>query len=348
MYFNGTVTIDFGKMSGGVFVASGGSSSITIDNTNNTLKGIRDEINENTALGVTATIVNDGSGTPYRLTLTSKATGESSMMRIAVVGDVALSNLLSQDPDGVQNLTQTAVAQDAALTVNGISVVSATNTVSEAIQGVKMTLAAAGSSTVSVALNTSAMTSAINDFGNAFNNLHNIASQLTAYDTDKKTGAALVGDSTLRNIQTRIRSLLNTPQSSGTLTTLSQIGVSFTKDGTLSVDPTKFNTAFSSDLAGVAKLFSGTSGVGGYGTQMSSLISGFTDADGALTAATNGINTTLKTLDTQYSKTSDHIDATIARYKAQFTQLDTLISNMNQTTAYLTQQFDAMNSAIRK
>ena len=82
---------------------------------------------------------------------------------------------------------------------------------------------------------------------------------------------------------------------------------------------------------------------------MSALISGYTNTtSGVLTAATKGINTTLDLLGKQYTATSERADATVARYKAQFTQLDVMMSRMNQTSSYLTQQFDALNNTNNK
>lgn len=355
-----TVTLDFGTIAGGTLDPATGkytgatftadatrtATSITIDPANNTLAGIRDAINGSTAMGVTASIVNDGSATPNRLVLTSKQSGETSSMRIAVTGDATLSSLLANDPAATQNLQQTAAAQNTKLTVNGIAITSATNSVTGAIQDVTMTVAKVGTSTLSVQKDTGSVQSAVTTFVNAYNSLQNVAKQLTAFDATSKSGAVLLGDSTLRNIQIRIRSELTTaqvPDSSG-LAMMSQIGVAFQKDGTLSIDSTKLSTALGSQMSGVAKLFSGTAGVGGYGTQMSSLITGMTDTNGTLTAATKGINTTLDTLGKQYTATSARIEATVARYKAQFTQLDVMMSGMNRTSSYLTQQFDALNN----
>nr|MDP2189911.1 flagellar filament capping protein FliD [Rhodoferax sp.] len=354
-----TVTLDFGTISGGTLGADGkytgatftadatrAATSITIDASNNTLAGIRDAINGSATMGVTASIINDGSATPNRLVLTSKLTGEKSSMRIAVTGDATVSGLLANDPAATQNLQQTAAAKNANLTVDGIAITSASNTVAGAIQDVTMTVAKVGASTLSVQKDSASVQSAISTFVTAYNSLQSVANRLTAFDATSKSGAVLIGDSTLRNIQVRIRSALNTaqvPDSSG-LATLSQIGVSFQKDGTLAIDSAKLTTALGSQLSGVANLFSGSAGVGGYGTQMSSLVSGFTDTtNGTLTAATKGINTTLTSLAKQYTATSDRIDTTIARYKAQFTQLDGLMSSMNQTSAYLTQQFTNLN-----
>jgi len=359
---NGTVTIEFGTISNvapdvnghynsATFTADPAriAQSVTIDASNHTLTGIRDAINAKSALGVTASIVNDGSGTPYRLVLTSKTTGATSSMHITVAGDAALSNLLAYDVTAAtQNLQETFTAKNAALTVNGIAVTSTTNSVKDAIQGVTMTLAGLGSSTVAVAKDTSSVTGAITAFVTAYNTLQSTADSLSTYDVENKKGAALVGDSTLRNIQTRIRSQLNTPQSSGTLTMLSQVGVSFTKDGTLQVDSTKLANALNNDLDGVTKLFSGVNGSGGYGRQMASLISGFSGTHGSLTAAQNGVNSTLKSLDKQFSDTQARIDATMARYQTQFSQLDTLVSSMKQTGNYLTQQFASMSGTSSK
>ena len=370
-----TVTLDFGTISGGTLGANGKYSSIpqdpgppvipanpviftvdgtrpatsiTIDASNNTLAGIRDAINGNTAMGVTASIVNDGSATPNRLVFMSKQSGEKSSMRIAVTGDAAVSSLLANNPAGTPaaQLQQTAAAQNTKLTVNGIAVTSATNSVAGAIQDVTMTVAKVGISTLSVQKDTGSVQSAVTTFVNAYNGLQNVAKQLTAFDDKSKSGAVLLGDSTLRNIQITIRSELTTPQvpdSSG-LAMMSQIGVAFQKDGTLSIDSTKLSTALGSKMSGVANLFSGTAGVGGYGTQMSSLITGMTNTNGTLTAATKGINTTLDSLGKQYTATSARIEATVARYKAQFTQLDVMMSGMSRTSSYLTQQFDALNS----
>lgn len=354
----GTVTIDFGSISGGTFndatgTYSGASftpdaaraaKSIVIDDSNNSLEGLRDAINKSTDIGVTASIVNDGGASPYRLVLTSKETGEASSMRISVAGDASLQGLLNHDASGAQALRQTAAAGNAALKVNGIPVSSKTNTVVDAAPGVTMTLAKTGTSTLTVSRDTSAVEAAITGFVTAYNSLQTTAAQLTKYDTEKQTGAALVGDSTLRTIQTRIRAALNTPQA-GELKVLSRVGVSFQKDGTLAFDASKLKAAFADKQGAVAELFAGNGTTGGIGKQVSSLLDGFTSSTGMISAAATGVETTLKSLDSQYTATQSRVDATIARYKAQFTQLDLLVSRMNSTASYLTQQFANMSSS---
>jgi flagellar hook-associated protein 2 len=349
-----TLAFEFGTVGAGIFTADGTdrNDSIAIA-ASSTLADIAKAINANTTLGATASVINNGDPTkPNQLVLTSKRTGETSIMKVTVTGDANLSTLMTYDPLAVPNLEmhETAAALNTKLTVNGIPIISATNTVAGAVQDITMTVAKLGVSTLSVRSDTASAETAVAAFVTAYNSLQNIAAKLTAFDPTSKSGATLLGDATLRNIQTRIRSVLTSAQAadSSGLTTLSQIGLSVQKDGTLAVDSTKLTAALGSKLTGVAHLFSGASGVGGYGTQLSSLLTGFTDTNGMLTSATKGMTKSLVELGRQYEVTSERIDVTIARYKAQFTKLDVMISSMNQTSSYLTQQFDAMNSSNNK
>ena len=362
-----TLMIDFGKIAGGALDTDGkytgasfapaglplatAANAITIDPAKSSLADIRDAINGNAAMGVTASIVNDGSSSPNRLVLTSKETGEASSMRITVTGDAALASLLSNNPAGLpaEQLQQTVAAQNSQLTVNGIAVTSANNTVVDAAPGVTMTLAKLGTSTLTVNKDNASVEGAINNFVKAFNGLQSVASKLSAFDASSSVGGALLGDSVLRNIQVGIRSALTSAQAdngSG-LTMLSNIGLSFQKDGTLSADATKLKATLSDNLSGVAKLFSGNAGVGGYGTQMAALITGYTNTDGTLSAATKGLSTSLDTLKDRYAQSQERIEATVARYKAQFTALDLMISRMTATSSYLTQQFEIINAPTK-
>jgi flagellar hook-associated protein 2 len=357
---NGTIKIQFGAITGGTLDPATGhysgagftpdadraATEITIDNNNNSLTGIRDAINKANA-GVTASIVNDGSGTPYRLQLVSTKTGEKSSMKISVAGDPALENLVAFDPAGTQKMQQTAAAQDALLTVNNIAIRSAGNTVTDAIQGTTLTLNETGSTSLKMTTDTASITTAITAFVNAYNSLQKTADTLSNYDPDTKKASALTGDQTLRNLLTRVRQTLTTPQPgvNGSMKVLSEIGVSFQKDGTLALDTGKLADAMGKNPAGVAALFSSDDGSKtGYGKQVSALVDDVTSSSGMLTAATDGVNSTLDDLSDQYNAMQDRVNATIARYKDQFTALDVLVNSMNNTMTYLTQQFDAMNS----
>ncbi|AJG22182.1 flagellar filament capping protein FliD [Cupriavidus basilensis] len=351
-----TIQIQFGTTttSGGTTTFTPGSAaaaSININGTNNTLSGIRDAINAANA-GVTASIVNDGSSTPYHLVLTSNTTGAASSMSVSVSsngsGDpTTISNLLTYNPGGTTAMTQNIAAQDAKLSINGLAITSASNSVQGAAQGVTLNLATTGTSTVNVASNTSAMATGVQSFVTAYNTLQSTAAQLSAYDPSTKTAGALLGDSTLRVIENQLRNVINTPQTATGatgLTNLTQIGISFNADGSMSLDSSKLNAALTTNRTGVAQLFSGTDGKSGYGNQLSSAAAGFVSPTGALTTATNGVNATLKSLATQYTNVSAQIDAAVAQYQTEFQNLDTLMAQLNSTKTYLTQQFSSSTS----
>lgn len=270
-------TISGGSLQNGVYVndpaatppapafaqdASHASGSVTIDSTNNSLEGIRDAINK-AALGVTATIVSDGSATPFHLVLTSTSTGAASSMKISVARDPAapadstLANLLGYDPAGVQNMTQSSAAQDTKLSVNGIAVTGHGTSISEAIQGVTLNVAKIGTSTLTVARDTASVTSAVNAMVKSYNDLNATIKKLTAYDAATKTGGPLLGDSSVTTIQAQIRNLLggNLPNGSGALQNLPAVGVTFQKDGTLAVDSAKLQSALTTNFDAFAGLF---------------------------------------------------------------------------------------------
>lgn len=295
-----TISFQFGTISGGTLangVYTGASfaenpdqpsGSITIDSSNNSLQGIRDAINK-AGLGVTATIVADGSAEPNRLVLTSDKTGAASSMKITVDGDSALQNLLGYDPadGGAQKLSQTSAAQNAQMTLNGIAITSATNTITGAVEGVTLTASKIGSTDISITRDTSVVEKNVNAFVKAYNDLNTTLKALTAYNPGTKSGGPLIGDSTVRTIQSGLQRMFAAPPAGleGSLTNLSQIGVSFQKDGTLALDSAKLQKAIASNFNDIGKLFAVA------GTASDSLIS-YAGSTLATKAGSNTINVT--------------------------------------------------------
>ncbi|WUR12054.1 flagellar filament capping protein FliD [[Empedobacter] haloabium] len=265
-----------GSYLGGAFTqdANIASGIVTIDSTNNTLEGIRDAVNK-AGLGVTATIVSDGSANPYHLVFTSNATGANASMKMTLTGDdpapadSALVDMLTYDPAGTQKMTQTSAAQDTKLSVNGIAVTSHSNNVGEAIQGVTLTVTQTGSSTLNVSKNTGTVKSNVEAFVKAYNDLNGTLKKLTGYNAETKTGGALQGDSTAQSVQSQIRRMMTTSISglTGDITTLGQVGISFDKDGTLSLDASKFQKAMDKSFDDIGALF------GAVGRSTDSLVS---------------------------------------------------------------------------
>lgn len=338
-----TLTIDFGTISGGSY--SGGTYSgasftanaaktpisVTINASNNTLAGIRDAINAKNA-GVTATIVNDGSGTPYRLVLTSTDSGAANSLRIGVAGDAALQGLLAYDPAGTQHLSQLQSAQNAQLTVDGIAITNASNTVTDAVQGVTLNLFklnAPGTTQLSVAQNSSSLTNAINALVNAYNNVNSAITSATAQK------ATLQGDSTTLTIQRQLRTALSDVLgTSGIYKSLADINVTLQKDGTLAVDTTKLQAKLASNFADVSAV------VSAFGSSLTTLSNNILDTNtGEFANETAGINAAIKDNANQQDALNQRLATIEATYRAQFAALDTMMVNMNQTSSFLQQQF---------
>jgi flagellar hook-associated protein 2 len=236
------------------------TGSVTIDNTNNSLQGIRDAINK-ANLGITASIVSDGSATPHHLVIKSNKTGAESSMKISVQsGEPALTALLAYEHSaaGAQNMTETSAGQSAQLTVNGIAVTSPTNSVSGAIEGVSLEAVKVGTSTLNVARDTSSVTSGLNAFVKAYNELNSNIRKLTSYDPESKQAGVLLGDSSVRNIQAEMRKLISSSVtgSNSSLKTLRDVGISVDKSGVMSLDQAKLSAAMTKDLSDVGALFS--------------------------------------------------------------------------------------------
>lgn len=269
----GTVSFDFGTISGGTlsngqytgasFTGNGqGSKTVTIGAGQNTLAGIRDAINA-AGIGISATIVNDGSNSPYRLSLSNSQTGEATSMKISVTGDAGLQALLNHDPSQAngQALTQTVAAQNAKLTVDGIAVSKPTNVVNDVVPGVTLTLnkTNVGNATnLAVAKDTASVKASIQEFVDGYNKLSTSLKNLSKYDEATKKGAVLNGDSAVRSIQSQMRGIITGSLSGGAsaLTRLNSVGVEMQKDGTLTLNATKLQTAIDTQFDQLPGLFS--------------------------------------------------------------------------------------------
>ncbi len=265
---SGTLTFDFGTFDGVAFTSSGtGAKTVTIAPGQNSLAGIRDAVNA-AQIGVTATIVNDGSAAGSRLVITSNTTGAANSLKITVADDdgnatdAAGLSQLAFDPAAAagsgKNLTQKVAAQDATLIIDGIIVHKPTNTVSDAIQGVTLNLLKTNinaPATLTVAANSGAVTTLVGNFVTAYNQLVSTLTNLTKYDAAQKQASALTGDGTVRRIQSQLRSILGSALPAGAFTTLSQAGVQFKADGTLSLDASKLDAALKANPSAVTQLF---------------------------------------------------------------------------------------------
>jgi flagellar hook-associated protein 2 len=155
-------------------------------------------------------------------------------------------------------------------------------------------------------------------------------------------GNDLEADSTLRSIQNQMRGVFNTAPSglTGSYNFLAEIGVSFQKDGTLSVDSSALDTAIATDFSGVADLFANDNQ--GYLFRLDSVITGFVQTSGLINTREDGLNTRISTTDKRISDLEYRLQLREDGLRRQFTSLDELIGQLNGTSQFLTKQLAAL------
>lgn len=326
--------------------------TVTLASDKTSLSDVRDAINAKQG-SVTASIIKADDNS-YYLALTSRDSGTTNKMTVTT-DDAELAKYVSYDSAASSNaMTEQVAASDAVVKINGIEITRSSNTITDAPEGVTLNLTKTNKGspeTLTVVKDNQPMLDAVQAFVDAYNSLQTTIGNQTKYTkVDQGNGAQdtsngdLLGDGTLRSIQTQLRSKLSAAQGSGELATLSQLGITQDITGKLTVDSTKLNKALTEKSADVVSFLSGDGKITGFATQTSSLLKSILGTDGSVKNATDGINKTLKQLSDQYDRVNDQITATMARYKTQFTSLSQLVSQMDSTGSYLTQQFNAMNS----
>jgi flagellar hook-associated protein 2 len=338
-YASTSASFNTGTLS--IKVGSGSAVNIDITGSNNSLSNIRNAIN-NSGAGVSATIVNDG--TNQRLVLTSKTMGSTGAITVTASdsgsgGTNALTDLASA------SLVEIQPAEDAEFTVNGLSVVRNSNTISDVVQGLTLTLGKEGNSTVTVAKNATPAVNAVTAFVTAYNAVVAQNSALTAYDAGNEAASILTGDATVRSIQSKLAGLVNSSVSgvSGDISRLSQVGVSLQKDGTLKLDTSKLTAALNDSDKDVASLFTQTtSGNKGIAVQFNDWLNQATGTGGILASRIDGLTDSIDGLDDRRDAINAKLVTIEARYRKQYSALDALISSMSSTSSFLEQQLASL------
>lgn len=335
--YTNTATIGSGTLSIGV-----GTNTLNLSvSSTDTLSDIANNINSaSDNPGVTATVVYGAGGS--QLLLSSSKTGVANAYTISASSDSSsgLSTLATK-----LGTAGSSEAQDAKLTLDGISVTSASNSVSGAIDGVTVNLAKTGTTTLTVTQDTSAATTAIQAFVDAYNSYQSTVSALSSYDTTTQASGVLLGDTTLGAVQRTISNLLSSKVAGNSIGSLAALGVTRQSDGTLSLDSDKLSSTLSSNPSAVQDLFAGTNG---YATRLNSQLDTYTASDGIIATRESSLNDSLSKLDTQQTQ----LDARMAVYQKQledqYTALDTLMSSLNNTSSYLTTALAQLEATYTK
>ena len=248
---------------------------IPIDATNNTLSTFRDSINADEKNGMSATIINDGSG--YRLVLSSENTGENYAMEIVATIDDAdndtsdnlagLSRLVYNATD--KNMTETVEAKNAEIVMNGITITRDSNEIDSVITGVTINLLdtkPGENIRLNINSDTSTVESEIKAFVENYNTLITQLNEFTKVDSSNGEKGVLVGDATIRSIENQLRGILNNrlDHLPGSIKSFANLGI-FTNrtDGTLEINETnsalpKFSEVLKNNITDVADFFTAT------------------------------------------------------------------------------------------
>jgi flagellar hook-associated protein 2 len=326
-------------------IGSTGSISIlgnTITPTTYTVAGIVEAINNANISGVSATMTNLGtSAAPdYQIRIVNTSDTPAT---------VGLSN--GNNFTGLAFSSSDAVA--GSLTINGTTVARSSNTITDLVPGLIINLVGTGDSMITVAQDNSALSSKISAFVTAFNALDKSLKDISSYDATAQKGAALYGDSAINSLRREIRSIITSTlgvDSTISYNRLSQVGVSFKSNGTLSLDSTTLNTAISTNFNKVAKLFSGTGNssdsktLQGFAYQLNTVLTNATGIDGLITNRKSSLQSEIRRLQAKADQEQLRLDDLQQMYKRQYTALDRTVASLNSMSSYLTNQFDAMSN----
>ncbi|WP_231758110.1 flagellar filament capping protein FliD [Microbulbifer elongatus] len=323
-------------------LGDGAQFTVSVNESDSSLQDIRDAIN-GADTGVVASIVNDGSDQPYRLVLTSTQTGTD-----AAIDSVAFSSGGFGDVLTLDGATEVA-AQNAQLNVNGIAIQSQKNRVEGAIQGVTLNLEETGTTTLEVSRDTAGIEKKLSNFVDAYNSLQGALSDLTSFDGATGVGGVLQGNATVRGVESQIRELVGGSLLSDTFSSLADIGLTLEVDGTLTLDDEKVSDLVANQLGALSSLFAGESEESdGFADRFEAALGAMMEEGGLIENATSGLETSVEAMGQRYDRMEQQIDSTIDRYRTQFSQLDGLIAQMNSTSSYLTQQFDALAAQMKQ
>ncbi|WP_337157133.1 flagellar filament capping protein FliD [Pseudomonas putida] len=322
-----------------------------------TLQSVRDQINKELgASGISANIINESGGS--RLVLSSTTTGANSDLSVSGIPELLIDGKTQMSGGGAGFIT--AKAQDAELTIDGLTVKSATNKVEGAISGLTLELTGvsakdAGNNATPTALTVAAdndgLKKSVQGFVDAYNTLQKAISELTSptknTDGTVKSLGPLTNDPTTRSLLADMRKVLAEVGAGDKLTTLSQLGVNTTKDGTLEFNSVKFSAAMNDKKLGteVQELFTGTNGIF---ERMNKAIDPYNATDGSLATRKSNLDKAAKNLSDQQAALDRRTESLTESLTKKFVALDAALGKMKAQADQITSIFEAINAQAKK
>jgi flagellar hook-associated protein 2 len=332
-----SATTVFGLGSFSLQLGSATPVPVTVDNTNNTLSGLAASINAQN-LGVSASVVTDANG--VRLALLSNATG--------LPADLTISS----NTTGL-SFTKTAAAANASLTVDGLSISSATNTVTGVLSGVTLNLLTASPGSpisLKVAPDFARVTQAVTDFVTAYNSVISSINQQFIFNPASGKAGTLSGNGDLRALQTQLlgEATYSVSDNNG-ITGLASLGVNLSNDGTLTVDNAKLSDTLANHFPDVQNFFQAASGKTGFAQKLSVDLQNLTNpTQGLLNVAITQNRNDQKGIQSSIHDLEDRLAVRRQQLTAQYSRVDATLRSFPLLLAQITGQLDSLFLGSRK
>lgn len=310
---------------------------IYINSDNNTLEGVASAINQ-ARVGVNAMVVNDGtdSDKPWRLVVSGNKTGWRH--------DYEWPKFYMVDGDMDLDVDRNRDAASAVIKINGNPIMTDENKIKDLIPGVNIDLKKAQPGQV-VTLSIAPDFEKISGKAGSMVEKINAALQFIqdqnklTKDSRNDPSKALGGDVVLQSIESRLRNLIQQAHNSmedSQIQRLSDVGIQFNRNGTLSFDGEKFQKKLESDFEGVESLFSGSGAVGGFASDMIAIVDGITrSGDGMMTMREKTIQDKKADLVARKNREEQNIQKKIEKMKMDFSKAEAAAEKMKQTQASL-------------
>lgn len=321
---NGTLTFRVG---------AGDAFDVTIAPGQGTLADIRDAINTQAAgKGVTATLVRGDAGDVLVLGATQPGTG-GSLTITASGGDGGLAVLATTGG----TMTVSTPAQDAKISVDGISRTHSGNRLTDLIDGVTLDLTQAKPGeafTLDIGADASTLKASLLNFISAYNTALGALRTQSAAGGEGKTAGPLSGDAAPRAIMQSLRNAVGNSYAE-----LSALGLKTAVDGSLSLDGSKFDSAIAANPLAVKNLLGENAE---FGKNVRDMLHNFVGDQGLLSSRSDSLNARMKSVTQQRADLDARMERVDAAYRRQFTALDAMMAQMQTTSSYITQQLGAL------
>ena len=342
---------------------TGSATNVTIEAGNDTPQGIVNAINAANA-GVTATLLaEDSSGSNYRIMLTGATGAANSYVVSSTLSDSDLgfhdtSNGNTADNSGTKSLQNPA---DASLTYNGVSITRSSNSLNDVIPGVTLSLvgehSGGATTSVNVVSDRATLKTKLQELVVLYNDVKFAMDELSDPDSEnEEVGGALASDlATIRTVRDTIYQAVTQDSStpSGNVKALRDIGVSVTRDGSLSFTESTYDTVAASSFDDISTMLSaGTNNQSRYDGQSQGLatdavikLETLTDSiSGIFVTRTDSAKTAIKRYEADLQALEDRMEAVYNRYLQQFTVMESLVNTLNSTRESMSTTWENMGN----